>query len=300
MNAILETKDLSKRYGRHWALRGCTFTLTAGKIAALVGPNGAGKTTLLHLATGLLSPTKGEVIVMGASPCQQPQKVLPHIGFVAQDHPLYRRMKITELMKMGQKMNPRWDNQIVSSRLQRLGIDLSRSYNALSGGQQAQVALALALGKRPDLLLLDEPLASLDPLARREFMRALMDATTEMGTTVLLSSHNIADLERMCDYLILLTESHLQLVDEIDNLIATHKRLVGPADHISAIDHGHTIIEQQVIGRQAIIIVRTTSTIFDPAWMIENVTLEEIVMAYLGLSQQQHQAQFITLLKEAM
>lgn len=215
MSNALETTHLSKRYGRTWALQDCTLALPAGRVAALVGPNGAGKTTLLNLSVGLLSPTEGHVQVFGCSPLTQTTETLPRLGFVAQDHPLYKDFTVADLLTLGRKLNPRWDDPLARARIQKLGIPLDRRTGKLSGGQQAQVALVLALAKRPDLLLLDEPLASLDPLARREFLRTLLDATVESSLTVLLSSHIIGDLERVCDYLIILSASHVQLVGDI-------------------------------------------------------------------------------------
>jgi ABC-2 type transport system ATP-binding protein len=181
MSNALETTKLSKRYGRTWALQDCTLNVPAGRVAALVGPNGAGKTTLLHLAAGLLEPTAGSVQVFGLSPTTQPGKALPRLGFVAQDTPLYKGFTVAELLTLGRKLNPRWDDGLARARMQKLGIPLKRRAGKLSGGQQAQVALVLALAKRPDLLLLDEPLSSLDPLARREFLRTLMDAGPRVG-----------------------------------------------------------------------------------------------------------------------
>jgi len=228
MSTVLETNKLSKRYRRTWALQDCTLSLPAGRVAALVGPNGAGKTTLLHLAAGLLEPTKGSVQVFGLSPSLQPGEALPRLGFVAQDTPLYKGFKVEELLTLGRKLNPHWDDGLAQARMQKLGIPLNRRAGKLSGGQQAQVALVLALAKRPDLLLLDEPLSSLDPLARREFLRTLLDAVAESELTVLLSSHIIGDLERVCDYFIILSASQVQLAGDMQEIAKTHKRLIGP------------------------------------------------------------------------
>jgi ABC-2 type transport system ATP-binding protein len=279
----LETTNLSKRYGRRsWALQGATLRLPTGRVAALVGPNGAGKTTLLHLAVGLLSPTGGSVRVCGFDPVEQPKEVLPCIGFVAQDHPLYKSFSVADMLTFGRKLNPRWDNELALSRLQRLGIPLKRPVGKLSGGQQAQVALALALAKRPELLLLDEPVASLDPLARREFLRTLMEATAEGGLTVLLSSHIIADLERVCDYLIILSASHVQLVGDIEEIVRTHKLLVGPRTDPAAVASIHNVIEASHTPRQTTLLVRLNGAIFDPSWEVRDISLEDIVLAYLG------------------
>jgi ABC-2 type transport system ATP-binding protein len=208
--------------------------------------------------------------------------VLPRIGFVAQDHPLYRGFSVADLLTLGRKMNPRWDDALARARMQKRGIPLNRRAGQLSGGQQAQVALVLALAKRPDLLLLDEPLASLDPLARREFLRTLMEAAVETGATVLLSSHNIGDLERVCDYLIILSAAHVQLADDIPEILRTHKRLVGPRQDVSGVASVHTIVESRQTARQSTLLVRTNGPLFDPSWEVEDVSLEDIVLAYLG------------------
>ena len=281
----LETTRLSKRYGRRtWALRDCTLALPAGRVAALVGPNGAGKTTLLHLAVGLLQPSAGDVLVFGHSPTRLPKEVLPRIGFVAQDHPLYRGFSVADMLMLGRKLNPRWDQGMATTRLEGLGIPLGRPVGKLSGGQQTQVALALALAKRPELLLLDEPIASLDPLARREFLRTLMDATVAQGLTVLLSSHIIADLERVCDYLIILSASQVQLAGDIEQIVRSHKLLVGPRRDTTDIASVHTVVEESHTERQTTLLVRANGPIFDPSWEVRDVSLEDIVLAYLGQS----------------
>lgn len=284
MNPALETTDLGKRYRHNQALLDCSFMLPAGRVAALVGPNGAGKTTLLHLAVGLLRPTTGSVRVFGRSPSDHPRDVLPQIGFVAQDHPLYRSFTVGDMLTMGRKLNPRWEQSIATRRLDHLGIPLNRRIDKLSGGQHAQVALAMALAKRARFILMDEPLASLDPLARRDFLRALMDATAEHGLTVLLSSHIIADLERVCDYLIILSGGRVQIADSIDEITRSHKLLVGPRTDPEAIASIHDVIEANHSDRQTTLLVRVNGHIFDASWQAHDVTLEDIVLAYLGRS----------------
>ncbi len=284
MSDALETRGLSKRYGATWALRDCTVTLPAGRVAALVGPNGAGKSTLLNLIVGLLRPTEGSVTVFGHAPDREPTEVLPRIGFVAQDHPLYRGLSVAEMLTMGRKLNPKWDNPLAVARLGRLGVPLDRAVGKLSGGQQAQVALAMALAKRPELLLLDEPIASLDPLARRDFLRVLMESASEDGLTVMLSSHIIADLERVCDYLVTLSSSRVQLSGDIDEIVRSHKRLVGPRQSIDAVASVHHVIEASHTDRQSTLIVRANGPLFDPAWQASEVSLEDIVLAYLSQS----------------
>jgi ABC-2 type transport system ATP-binding protein len=282
MSNVLETTNLGKRYGRTWALQGCTLSVPAGRVAALVGPNGAGKTTLLQLCVGFLEPTAGSVEVFGLSPTAQPKEALPRLGFVAQDTPLYKGFKVEELLTLGRKLNPRWDDGLARARMQKLGIPLNRRAGKLSGGQQAQVALVLALAKRPDLLLLDEPLSSLDPLARREFLRTLMDAVAESRLTVLLSSHIIGDLERVCDYLIILSASHVQLAGDIEEIQRTHKRLIGPRQDEAAVASVHTVIEASHTKRQTTLLVRTNGPLFDPSWEVQDVSMEDLVLAYLS------------------
>ena len=208
----IEAAGLGKRYGAKWALRDCTLEVPAGSVTALVGPNGAGKTTLLQLAVGLSVPSAGEVRVLGHSPREDSAALLPQLGFVAQEHPLYRGLTVAETLKVGRKLNPSWDEAVAQERIDQLGLPLGQKVGKLSGGQQAQVALTLALAKRPKLLVLDEPVASLDPLARREFLQTMMEAAVDTGMTVVLSSHIVADLERVCDYLIILSQAETQLV----------------------------------------------------------------------------------------
>ncbi|HEX5440191.1 MAG TPA: ABC transporter ATP-binding protein [Ktedonobacterales bacterium] len=284
VDVALETAALGKRFGRKWALRDCSFALPAGRVTALVGPNGAGKTTLLQLAAGLLRPTTGEVRIFGHAPYTDQLEALPRLGFVAQDHPLYRGFLVADLLRMGRALNPRWDQQTALARLEKLRIPLNARAGKLSGGQQAQVALALALGKRPDLLLLDEPLASLDPLARRDFLRILLDATIEQGLSVLLSSHIISDLERVCEHLVILSASRVQLAGEIDEILRTHKRLVGPRTDPAAVASLHNVIEASHTERQTTLLVRLNGQLFDASWQQHDVSLEDIVLAYLGQS----------------
>ena len=284
MSAALHTNSLGKRYGRSWALRDCSLDLPPGRIAALVGPNGAGKTTLLQLAVGLATPSTGSISVFGASPRDQPLRVLPRIGFVAQDQPLYRRFSVADMLTLGRKLNARWDDPLARSRLERLHIPLDRMIGTLSGGQRSQVALVMALAKRPELLLLDEPVAALDPLARREFLQTLMEATADSGLTVLLSSHIIADLERVCDYLIILSAARVQLADEMDRVVETHKLLVGARRDPAAIAAVHNVVQARHTERQTTLLVRTNGHIWDPSWEIHDVRLEEIVLGYLSQS----------------
>ncbi|MBF9130628.1 ABC transporter ATP-binding protein [Plantactinospora sp. S1510] len=281
MDTALETDQLGKRYGDTWALRDCSLHLPAGRVAALVGPNGAGKSTLLHLAVGLLRPDAGTVRVAGVPPYDNTD-VLSEIGFVAQETPLYPDFTAEELVTMGARLNRRrWDGTLARTRLAQLGIPPDKPVGKLSGGQRAQVALALALAKRPRLLLLDEPVASLDPLARREFLQALMGSVAESGTTVLLSSHLLADLERVCDYLIVLHAAQVKLVGPVEDLVAEHRQLVGPRHHGEPIRGVTEVVRASHTDRQSTLLVRTDGPV-DPAWTVHEVTLEDVILAHLA------------------
>jgi ABC-2 type transport system ATP-binding protein len=279
---VLSTHALGKRYGSSWALRDCTLEIPAGSVTALVGPNGAGKTTLLQLAAGLSKPTTGEVEVLGLSPRRDAGAVLPRIGFLAQDHPLYKGLTIAETLKLGRRLNPGWDDELAAGRIEQLGLPLDKKVGKLSGGQQAQVALTLALGKRPELLLLDEPVASLDPLARREFLQSVMEVVAESEMTVILSSHIIADLERVCDQLVILANNRVQLAGAIEDVVASHRLLTGPRTDCGTVGRMHDVIRESHTERQTTLLVRANGHVYDADWSLHEVDLEEIVLAYLG------------------
>jgi ABC-2 type transport system ATP-binding protein len=282
MSFSIQMTGLGKRFGKQWALRHCTLDLPAGSVAALVGPNGAGKTTLIQLVVGLTSPTTGAIHVLGDQPGPDSQASVARIGYVAQDHPLYRRFSVADMLTMGRKLNQRWDDDLARRRLDQLGIPLEKATGKLSGGQQAQVALVLALAKRPELVVLDEPLASLDPLARREFLQTLMDAAVEDGLTILLSSHILADLERVCDFLVILAGGKIQLAGEIDRIVTSHKRLTGPRGDPAAVERVHHVIQARDTERQTSLLVRANGHLFDASWQVSDVDLEEVVLGYLG------------------
>ncbi|HUD76950.1 MAG TPA: ABC transporter ATP-binding protein [Streptosporangiaceae bacterium] len=277
----IATRGLAKHYRKRTALTDCTITVPEGRISALIGPNGAGKTTLLRLLAGLATPTAGEVAVLGATPGRD-LALLAEIGFVAQEIPLYRRMSAEDHIRMGARLNPRWDGASVRQRLESLSIPLGQAVGTLSGGQQAQVALMLSLGKRPRLLLLDEPVAALDPLARRQFLATLAEAVAAGGLTAVLSSHLIADLERTCDHLILLAASRVQLCGDIDTLLAEHQVLVGPRKDTTAIERDHTLVHAVRTARQVTLLIRRKGPVIDPAFEAADVSLEELVLGYMG------------------
>jgi ABC-2 type transport system ATP-binding protein len=281
VTAVLETRGLSKQYRRRWALSDCTLDIPAGRVAGLVGPNGAGKTTLLHLATGLLRPTTGTIEVLGGPPAASPAE-LARVGFVAQDTPTYAHLTVADHLRLGCHLNPGWDAGLARDRIDRLGLDPGQRAGKLSGGQRAQLALTLAIAKRPELLILDEPVASLDPLARREFLQSLMETVVDQGLSVVLSSHLVADLERVCDYLIVLVGSRVQLAGEVDQLLATHHLLTGPRRDPARLPEDQHVISASHTDRQTTLTVRSEGPIRDPAWTVSNIGLEDLVLAYMS------------------
>jgi ABC-2 type transport system ATP-binding protein len=278
MTAVLESQGLGKRYRRRWALTDCTLSVPAGRVTGLVGPNGAGKTTLLHMATGMLAPTTGTITVLGGQPASGPDQ-LAKVGFVAQEAPIYAGLSVADHLKLGARLNPGWDAGMAQDRITRLGLDPAQKAGKLSGGQRAQLALTLAIAKRPQLLVLDEPIASLDPLARREFLQVLMEFTAEQEVSVVMSSHLMADLERVCDYLIVLMASKVRLTGPADELVATHYRLTGPRCDPAALPPGWDVIEASHTDRQSTLLVRTGTPVMDPAWTVDQ---EDLVLAYMA------------------
>ena len=279
---VIETSGLGKRYGSTWALRECTLGLPAGHLAALVGPNGAGKTTLMNMAVGLAVPTAGTAAVLGGQLAGSPA-ALDGIAFVAQDAPLYKNLSAAGMLHLTRNLNRRFDQQYAQARLAELGIPLGKKAGKLSGGQQAQLALTLALARRPRLLILDEPLAMLDPLARRDFMATVLTAMTDHGVSVLLSSHALAELERVADYLILLSGGQLQVAGEVDDLLARHQLLTGPAAEADRYAGQLDVVQTRRAEAQAHLLVRTSGRggPVPPGWETHPVSLEELVLAYL-------------------
>jgi ABC-2 type transport system ATP-binding protein len=278
---VLQADGLSKRYGRRPALTDCTLGIPPGHVVGLVGPNGAGKTTLLQIAVGLLPPTSGTIEVLGGPPAAGPP-ALAKVGFVAQDTPTYAGLSIADHFRFGAHLNPGWDQRLADDRIGKLGLDPSQKAGKLSGGQRAQLALTLAIAKRPDLLILDEPVASLDPLARREFLQSLMEFVADHGASVVLSSHLVSDLERVCDYLIILVASRVQIAGEVEDLLATHYRVTGPRRDPADLPPGVDVIEDSHTDRQSTLIVRSSTPIDDPMLTVEQITLEDLVLAYMS------------------
>ncbi|MDP9219533.1 MAG: ABC transporter ATP-binding protein [Actinomycetota bacterium] len=280
MTAIIAADGLGKRYRQRWALRDCTFEVPPRRVVGLVGPNGAGKTTLLHIAVGLLEPSAGRISVLGGRPAESAEQ-RGRVGFVAQQNPLYSSLTVADHLRLGAWLNPAWDTEAAELRIAELGLDPKQRAGRLSGGQHAQLALTLAIAKRPRLLVLDEPVASLDPLARHEFLQRLMQAVAEDEMTVVLSSHLVADLERVCDYLIVLTDARVQLAGDVDDLLASHYRLTGPRRDPASLPSDQQVIEASHTDRQSTFFVRCDGPILDPAWTVEPVGLEDLVLAYM-------------------
>lgn len=282
---VVRAVNVGVRYGPTWALQGCSVTVPAGSVTALVGGNGAGKTTLLGLLAGLRRASTGELSVLGepvvagrASPTQ-----LAGVSFLAQDKPLYGHLSVADMMRFGAVMNPGWDAEYAAARVARHRLPAKRKVATLSGGQRTQLALTLALAKRPRLLVLDEPLAELDPLARKEVLGELMAEVADRGTTVLLSSHILGELAQVCDRLILLREGEVGVCGAVDEIIEAHTLLAGSSDLLPGLSTFGDVVDCDVSPHQVIALLRRHSdtTFLDPRWQLHPAGLEAIVMGYL-------------------
>jgi ABC-2 type transport system ATP-binding protein len=280
MTAALDARGLGKRFRRQWALRDCTLSIPEGAIVGLAGPNAAGKSTLLALATGLLAPTEGAIEVLGRDPLRD-ASVLADVGFVAQGAPLYRSFTVGEATEFARRTNPHWDGDICAGLVAQL--DKRTKVGALSAGERTQLALALVLAKRPRLLLLDEPFAGLDPRAGREFLQLLMDGVAETSPTVVIASHVMADIERVCDEIVLLADGRVRLEGHVEQLLESHRILMGPRRPLGAIRGVRDIVRERHSGRQLTLLVRTDGPIADASWTVEHVGLEELLLAYMAV-----------------
>ncbi|MEV7092692.1 ABC transporter ATP-binding protein [Amycolatopsis sp. NPDC051045] len=278
---VLRAQGLGKKYKRKQALTGCTLEIEAGHVTGLVGPNGAGKSTLLNIAAGMLEPTTGTIEVCGGVPGSGPEQ-LAKVGYVAQNTPVYSGLTIEEHLRFGAHLNPGWDASLAEKRVERLGLDPKQQAGKLSGGQRAQLALTIGIAKRPELLLLDEPVAALDPLARREFLQDLMEAVAEHGLSVVMSSHLVNDLERVCDHLVVLVDSQVRVIGEVELLLATHHRLSGPRRDIDTLPADQHVVSAKHTDRQTTVLVRTEAPILDPAWTVARLGLEDLVLEYMS------------------
>jgi ABC-2 type transport system ATP-binding protein len=279
---IIEANGLGKNYGSTWALRDCTLAIPEGHMVALVGPNGAGKSTLLNLAVGLTAPTAGSIRVLGKWAAGSPE-ALDGIAFVAQDTPLYKNLSVADMLHLTRNLNSRFDRNFAERRLADLGIPLKRKSGGMSGGQQAQLALTLALARHPRLLVLDEPMATLDPLARHDFMATVMAAMVDDGISVLLSSHVLTELERVADYLVLVSRGRIQVAGEVDDLLAHHRLLTGPTSGVDGFADRANIVSERRSAAQTQLLVRTdgSDNAVPPGWEAHSVGLEELTLAYL-------------------
>jgi ABC-2 type transport system ATP-binding protein len=269
------------RYGHRHALADCTLSIPAGHAVGLVGPNGAGKTTLLHLAVGLLTPASGTIEVLGGKPGSGPAQ-LAKVGYVAQDTPLYAGLTVADHLKLGAHLNPGWDMAVAAERIERLRLDPRQKAGKMSGGQRAQLALTMAIAKNPELLIMDEPIASLDPLARSDFLRSLADFTAARQVSVVLSSHLLGDLERICDYLIVLVGSRVQVAGEVSDLLASHRMLTGVRADPAIMPPGSTVISASRDGRPRMVLARVAGPVDETAWPGGPITLEDLVLAYMS------------------
>lgn len=281
MSVAVEARGLGKRYGRRWALSDCTLSIPSGRVAGLVGPNGAGKTTLLNLATGMLEPSTGSITVLGGVPGSG-QVQQRKVGFVSQNTPTYSSLSVADHLKFGAATNPGWDQTLAAARIKSLRLDPAQKAGKLSGGQRAQLALTLAIAKRPELLILDEPVASLDPLARREFLQALMETTADSQVSVVLSSHLVSDLELACDYLIVLVDSRVRVAGDVSELLATHHLLTGPRTDSGRWPAGWDVIAARHASAHTTLQIRTEGPVTDPAWTVQPLSLEDLVLAYMS------------------
>jgi ABC-2 type transport system ATP-binding protein len=281
VSLAIETAGLGMRYGRRDALADCTLQIPPGAVVGLVGPSSAGKSTLLSLICGLREPSAGTVTVLGARPGHGADQ-LARVGFVAQDAPLYDDLTVAEHLRLGRKLNPRWDSALAQEYTRQLANERNRRAGRLSGGQRAQLALALVAAKRPDVLLLDEPVAALDPLTRRRFLQHLMELVAELKATVVLSSHLISDLERVCDHVIVLSAGRVRLTGPVEDVLATHYRLLRPRHDPAPLPDGTEVIQARHTDRQSTLTVRSPRpiTLTDP--QVQRLDLEEVALAYMG------------------
>jgi ABC-2 type transport system ATP-binding protein len=279
--SAVSADGVGKRYGSTWALRHCNLSVPEGRVVGLVGTNGAGKTTLLQLLVGLLEPTEGGVSVFGAPPAGAPES-LARVGFLAQDAPLYPTLSVEDHLRMGRVLNAGWDDALARQRAHGLGLGLRSKAGSLSGGQRAQLALTLAVSKRPQLLVLDEPMASLDPLARRDFLAQLMELVADCALTVILSSHSLADVERVCDHLVVVDQGRVAIAGDVHELLGAHVVLTGPSGLARSLPPGVDPVEVRDSPRQCLVVARVSAPVFDPRWSIAPIGLEDLVLAYLS------------------
>jgi len=280
-SSVVTASGLGKRYGSKWALSDCTLSIPAGMVVGLVGPNGAGKSTFIGLMTAMLAPDAGSIEVLG-EPARNSPAQLARVGYVAQGTPVYSGLSVADHLRFGARTNPGWDAALAARRVNDLGLDLRQKAGKLSGGQQAQLALTLGLAKRPELLILDEPIASLDPLARHEFLQGLMAAAADRELSIIMSSHLMGDLETVCDYLVVLAASKVVLDGPVTDLVASHHLVTGTRRDAADLPPGVQVVTQSHTDRQSTFLVRSTAPVIDATLAAEPVDLERLVLAYMG------------------
>lgn len=278
MTMMIETSELGKRYRKSWALRDCGLAVPPGKVVALVGPNGAGKSTLLNILAGLMPPDDGRATVLGAPAGSDTAR--QQVAFVSQEMPLYLGLRVRDALHLARNLNTRWDQRFAEDRLAALTIPLDARTGKLSGGQRAQVAITLALARRPEILLLDEPMGSLDPLARHDFLASLMTTVAEENLSVVFSSHVIAELQRVANYLIVLSAGRVQLAGDTMDLLESHQVLTGPAGEAGSLPDDFAVVSAERAARQAHVLARYTGAP-PPGWQSRAPGLEELVLSYL-------------------
>jgi ABC-2 type transport system ATP-binding protein len=279
----IEASDLGRRFRRTWGLKNCTITIPRGRVAALVGPNGAGKSTLLRIAAGLIPPTTGSLKVLGVDVTSPTPDLLRRVGYLDQDRPSYSSFKVSEMLHFGRDSNPKWNSDVAIGNLARLNIPLDARVSELSGGQRAQVALTVCMAKMPELLLLDEPAAALDPVAREDLLRLLMKEVADSGSSVILSTHSLGDVSSVCDYVVILSNSRVVLANDIEFILESHRLLSSDRKLNMPLPNGAIALEDRHSARETSVLARIELPIMDSTWHIESPTLDEIVMAYLRL-----------------
>ncbi len=287
---VIETTGLTKRFRSRTALSNCTLSIPRGRITALVGPNGSGKTTLLRLLAGLSNPSDGHVSIFGEGMSTTNNDLKARVGYLDQDRPLYPRWRVKEMLEFGRRINPAWDSDLATRNLDHLDIDLESRVQDLSGGQRAQVALALCFAKRPELVLLDEPAADLDPVARQDLLQNIAELFADNEASVLMATHAIADVAAICDYVVILSKSQVVLSEDLDYVLESHRFLSRSADDGVSVPRGAVVLEERRATREVTYLVRLAMPLEPDGWRIERPTLDEIAIAYLRSGRASHQS----------
>ena len=278
---VVETESLTKRFRRRTALLECSLSVPRGRVVALVGPNGSGKTTLLRLLAGLSRPTEGRISVFGEEMSMSNTDLRSRVGYLDQDRPLYERWRVREILEFGRRTNPAWDADFAAQHLARLDIDLESLVKNLSGGQRAQVALAVCFAKRPDLVLLDEPASALDPVARQDLLQNITELFADNEASVLMATHAIDDVSAICDYVIILSQSRVVLSEDLDYVLESHRLLSRGVDDGVPVPRGATVLDERRTTREITYLVRLGMPMERDGWRIERPTFNEIAIAYL-------------------